>query len=155
MTIKDDLEKYDLFDNSIVKIGLKEYQRDFELIAYLHDAEDKGYYSYLFKGCVEVNYKCILPEAAFSMAEANINLKLYETDPEADGYFWISHADVYPGWQLIENDKDAMNYTKKHNYDFIKIQIETNVFQLDIIFNDLDITFLGDKEAGIESIIRK
>ncbi len=147
MTIREKLDAYDFFDESIMKLGFKKYLRDFEIIAYLHSHETRGYYSYLFKGAVDVNYKCVLSSSGFSLDDKNINFAAWEKDPE--GYMWVDYASAYPGWRIIEDDEKTRNYSNEYRYEFTKILIETNVFKLEIIFNDVDISFMGEEAGGL------
>ena len=142
MTIKEKLEEYDLFDNSIIKHGSFENVRDYEIIGYLSGQAFDLEVRYIFKGCMEVDYKNIVQPHSFSMDDRLLEYKRQDEPNYPQAFIWNVGADVYPGWKLEENTTELNKLEDLYKIKFYKISFETNAYYLTLVFHDLEITQL-------------
>jgi hypothetical protein len=89
MTIQEKLNKYNLFDNSIIKHGNLENIRDYEIVGYLLGQNFDVEVQYIFKGCIEVYFKNTVEPQYFSMDERLLNLsKQDDADYPQEMFIW-------------------------------------------------------------------
>ena len=139
MSVEETLKTYDLFDNAIVSHGFTPYMRDYRIVAELFHGGHLGLHTYLFRGCVEAHYESSLPEGAFLMDDVLLDLERAQTEEDApDGFIWgTNHADAYPGWAYVAGSERAAAWARKTGLPMHEVVIETNVYKLSLVFNNL------------------
>jgi hypothetical protein len=152
MTIRQKLEKYDLDDSSIINHGHLENNRDYQLIGYLLGMNQHSEVKYIFKGCLEVEYKCTVIPAAFSMDDRLLDIKRQEEPGYPDAYIWDAGVINYPGWTLEEGTAVLKNFKQTYGIEFRRFILETNGFTLSIVFHELDIELLGTYKHEIRRL---
>ena len=139
MTIKEKLEEYDLFDQAIVRHGILECIRDYELIGYLSGAEFDLEVQYIFKGCVKVDYKIKVAPEHYSMDDRLLDLDRQDEANYPAGFIWgVNYACVYPGWTIKQDTDELKNLEKMYKLKFYQIHFDTNAYELTITFHDID-----------------
>ncbi len=142
--IEEKLREYDFFDGSIIRHGNLDYVRDYEIIAYIPGATIAYEVRYLFKGCLKVNYAITVKPEHFSMDSRLLNLSREDEPDYPKAFIWAAGADAYPGWKLEENTEELKLLGNEYGLKLYKILIETNAYNLNIIFNDLAINILKE-----------
>lgn len=146
MTVKEKLEEYNLLDQSIIRHGQLENIRDYEIIGYLCGHDFDLEVRYVFKGCIEVYYKNIVVAPGFSMDDRLLQLDRQGESDYPKAFIWDAGVMVYPGWKLIEETDDLKNMGKTYGLKLFRIEIETNAYNLTIVFHDLETTPLTRHE---------
>lgn len=146
MTIKEKLEEFDLFDQSITRHGHLENIRDYEIIGYLCGQDFDVEVSYIFKGCLEVHYKNTVSPSFFSMDERLLHLDRQSEPDYPEAFIWDAGAIIYPGWKLEEQSDELKSLEKAYGLKFYKLNIISNAYSLIIIFHDLETTQLTRQE---------
>ena len=149
MTIEEKLNEFDLFDNSIVKHGNCENVRDYEIIGYISGLNFDVEVQYIFKGCIEVIFKNTVRPEIFSMDDRLLDLNRQFEPDYPQKFIWDAGADIYPGWKLEENTEELRKLETLYNLKFYKFYLETNAYNLDLIFHDLEVTELKRYEKLI------
>lgn len=145
-TVKALLEQHDFFDQAIIRHGFTDYMRDYELIVQFA-GQDAGFWKYQFVGCVEAVCVSALPaqSLAQSMADEYVLADLRPSAGELPaGFIWaVRCADVYPGWTYVEDGERVAHWSKLLGRKMHEIDIETNVFNLRLVFADVRIALMG------------
>lgn len=149
MTIEEKLNEFDLFDNSIVKHGNCENIRDYEIIGYISGLNFDVEVRYVFKGCIEVSFKNTVGPESFSMDDRLLDLNRQFEPDYPQKFIWDVGADAYPGWKLEENTEELITLETLYTLKFYKFYLETNAYNLDLIFHDLEITELKRYEKSM------
>jgi hypothetical protein len=142
--IEDKLKEYDFFDGGIIRHGNVDYIRDYEVIAYIPGQTIAYEVRYLFKGCLKVNFEVMVKPEHFSMDEKLLDLSRQEEPDYPKAFIWAAGAIAYPGWKLEENTEGLKVLENEYKLKLYKILIETNAYNLSIIFNDLEIQILKE-----------
>jgi hypothetical protein len=138
MSVEETLKTCDLFDNSILRHGFTAYMRDYQIVAEIFYGENRGVYSYLFRGCVEAHYESSIPEGAFLMDDALLDLERARAEDAPAGFVWgVNSAEAYPGWTYVAGAGRAAVWSKKTGLPMHEVVIETNVYKLSLVFHDL------------------
>ena len=138
MPVEETLKTFDLFDNSILRHGFTTYMRDYQIVAEMFYGENWGVYTYLFRGCVEAHYESSLPEGAFLMDDVLLDLERTQSEDAPAGFVWgVNSAEAYPGWTYVVGSERAAIWSKKTGLPMHEVMIETNVYKLSLVFNDL------------------
>ena len=135
--IEEIFKKYDIFDQEILEHGFTKNNRDYNIIVSMPNDES---YEFYFVGCVELNYKNILPRQDLFLDEI-LTEKDVERFWEGNGgrYFWVEFSVLYPGLEIIDNSSITEKWEKLFNKSFHHIRITTNVFELEIVFNKIKV----------------
>lgn len=150
MTIKEKLEEYDLYDQSIVRYGMMENIRDYELIGFINGQFDELEVRYLFKGCVSVQFQNIVEPKSFSMDERLLDMGRQNEPDYPEGFVWgVHHAVVYPGWSVTQNSDELKELEFQYGFQLHKIEYETNAYKLNLIFNDLETELVNRTEKRL------
>ncbi len=153
MNVEEMLNQYDLFDNAILSHGFTDYHRDYRFIAELGRGDGQWVTcAFLFRGCVEVEYRLSIPPVGFSVDDVFIDFERWETTEDAsDGYVWgVKYANVYPGWKYSNKSARVIEWSQQYGIPMHEVLIETNVFSLLLIFHDLTVTTLEESVAKVE-----
>lgn len=149
MTVEEKLTEFDLFDNAIIRHGSCENIRDYEIIGYISGLNFDVEVEYIFKGCMEVNFKNTVEPESFSMDDRLLELNRQDEPDYPQRFIWDAGAIAYPGWKLEENTEELETLEKVYHLKFYKFYIETNAYNLDLIFHDLEVMQLKRYEKSI------
>ncbi len=139
MTVKEKLEEYDLFDQAIIRHGILECIRDYEVIGYLSGLAFSSEVQYIFKGCIKVDYKVKVAPEHYSMDDRLLDLERQGEPDYPIGYIWgANHAVVYPGWTLKQDTVELKKLEKTYGLKFYDIYFDTNAYDLTITFHDIE-----------------
>ena len=139
MTIKDKLEEFDLFDQSIIRHGSLDNVRDYEIIGYLCGADLDAEVQYIFKGCIQADYKIKLADTKhFSMDDRLLDLQRQNEPDFPKAFIWGAGVVVYPGWTLTQDTDELKQLEKNYGVTFSKISIDTNAYSLTLVFHDIE-----------------
>jgi hypothetical protein len=113
--------------------------RDYEIIGYLTGEEVDTEIQYIFKGCIKSDYQITVAPSDFSMDEILLDASLQNEPNYPKAFIWgVNYSVVYPGWILIEDTGELKELEKLYGIRFYEIQIQTNAYNLTLIFNDLE-----------------
>lgn len=155
MHIRDKMQEYDIFDNSILSHGFTDYMRDYRMVVYsMVGSQDVGYWEYLFKACVECNYQTTVTTLSVNgwTDDVFIDRDVYESSGQ-NGFLWgLKFSPAYPGWTYVEDSPRASSWADVIGMPMHEVGIETNHFNLTLVFHDLDVRripdSIGDKQWG-------
>lgn len=141
MTVKEKLEEYDLFDQAIIRHGMLECIRDYEVIGYISCLNFDLEVQFIFKGCVKVGYNVKVAPECYSMDDRLLDLERQEEPDYPLGFIWgANHAIVYPGWSLKHDTDELKQLEKIYGLKFYDICFDTNAYDLLITFHDVETT---------------
>lgn len=147
MTIKEKLEEFDLFDQAIIRHGSLDNVRDYEIIGYLSCADLDAEVQYIFKGCIQSDYKIKLVDPKhFSMDERLLDLTRQDEPDYPKAFIWAAGVMVYPGWTLAQGTDELKQLEKNYGVSFSKISIDTNAYSLTLVFHDVETKVLRQIE---------
>ena len=92
----------------------------------------------LFKGCVEVIY---LMKVQVRLNDVFLDYERWRAAGSPEGFVWaINSAEAYPGLTFINDSERAASWTVRANMPMHELLIETNVYELRLVFADLSVT---------------
>lgn len=139
MTINEKLKEYDLFDQAIIRHGMLECIRDYEVIGYLSGIDFDSEVQYVFKGCIKVDYKVKVAPEHYSLDDRLLELDRQDEPDYPDGFVWgAKHAIVYPGWTIKQNSSELKELKKTYRLKFYNIHFATNAYDLTLTFHDIE-----------------
>lgn len=139
MTIKEKLEDYDLFDQAIIRHGMLECIRDYEVIGYLSGMDFDSEVQYVFKGCIKVDYKVKVAPEHYSLDDRLLELDRQDEPDYPEGFIWgAKYALVYPGWTIKQDSSELKELEKTYGLKFYNIHFDTNAYDLKLIFHDIE-----------------
>jgi hypothetical protein len=140
MTVREKLEQYDLYDQSIRRHGILDTIRDYEVIGYFCGSDYDLEVQYIFKGCVNVAYEVTVNSEHFSMDDRLLDLNRQDEPDYPDGFIWgAKHAVVCPGWTLLQDTDELKKLEDTYKIRFYQVRFETNAYDLKLTFHDVDI----------------
>lgn len=140
MTIKDKLEEYDLYDQSITRHGILENIRDYEVIGYLSGADFDDEVQYIFKGCIKAEYKVKVDPKYYSMDDRLLDIERQDEPDYPQAFVWgVKHSVVYPGWTLTEGTKELQELEVIYGLKFHQVHFDTNAYDLTLTFHDVEV----------------
>ena len=155
--IADRIEEDDLFlDSGVVAHGFAPHGRDYEVVIDVPAASPhggagyiQGRYVYRFTHCPEVRITSAVGSEAWrtSWLDCFIDYAEWERAGSPDGFVWgLDYADAYPGLSYVAGSSLAAKWSERLAHDMHEVRIETNVFDLSLVFHDLDVrrTHVGD-----------
>jgi len=143
MTIKEKLEEYDLFDQSIVRHGILACIRDYEIIGHLHGRDQFLKVQYVFKGCIKADYEVRVAPEHYSMDKRLLDLDRQNEPDFPKGFIWgANYSAVYPGWKFRQDTNELKDIERKYRLKFYEIFFETTAYNLKLIFHDIEIKVL-------------
>jgi len=139
MTINEKLKEYDLFDQAIIRHGMLECIRDYEVIGYLSGIDFDSEVQYVFKGCIKVDYKVKVAPEHYSLDDRLLELDRQDEPDYPDGFVWgAKHAIVYPGWTIKQDSSELKELEKTYGLKFYNIHFATNAYDLTLTFHDIE-----------------
>ena len=150
LTVKNLLEREDFFDGAILRHGFTDYIRDYEIIVGGRNGPPyKDVHKYQFIGCVEAVYTSKIRPEAITQSLSDEFVYSGPDYPDKDdpkGFIWgVRYSNAYPGWAYSENGKQAKRWTKLMNRKMHEFVLETEAFQLTLVFADVRYSYLGDE----------
>jgi hypothetical protein len=64
----------------------------------------------------------------------------------------VCWAEIYPGLTYLEDSKAASDWSQRLGQPLHEIQIETNVYSLNLVFHDVIITKLGSEAPTLDRV---
>lgn len=146
------MSKFDIFDSALIFHAYRAYMRDYELIVVSDGiATPPGLYSYVFRYCVEASTQThISPEGLLESLDDRLTdyqeySSLWDQGYEMSGFVWgVRWAENYPGWSLVKESESAERWTKGTGFDFHELHIDTNAYQIRLVFSDLVVEQLSE-----------
>jgi hypothetical protein len=83
-----------------------------------------------------------------------INYKEWEKAGAPEGYVWGTNwANAYPGFSNVDNSPKAKEWTKKLDKEMRELLVETEIFQLNLIYHDWTIKKLNSDTKLISQVL--
>jgi hypothetical protein len=140
MTVEDKLKEYDLFDQSITRHGILDNIRDYEVIGYLSGVDFDEEVQYIFKGCIEADFRIKVDPKYYSMDDRLLDIDRQDEPDYPKAFVWgVRHAVVYPGWTLKQETKELKDLEETYGLKFHQIYYDTNAYDLTLIFHDVEV----------------
>jgi hypothetical protein len=147
MTVKEKLDEHDLFDQAILRHGMLDNIRDYEIIGLIYERDYDEEVQYIFKGCIKVDFKVTIKPDGYSMDVRLLDLNRQNESDYPKGYIWgANHAVPYPALTLTENTNDLLELEKNYKLKFYRLFIETNVYELTLVFHDIETKVLKHRD---------
>ncbi len=149
-----------LFDSAIVSHGFADFMRDYDLVVDVPAAKPhrsgsyiEGRYRYRFTHCVEAHVETtVKPDTwRLSWADEFTDFAAWQEAGSPAGFVWgVEYADAYPGLSYVADSERTARWTEKVGRAMHEIQIETNVYILELVCHDLRVDQLasGDPLTG-------
>jgi hypothetical protein len=118
--------------------------------------ESKGTYRLRFTHCPEVKTvtKVSDPTWRQSWSDVFIDHGQWIDAGEPDGFVWGSGwSCAYPGLSYIKGSKRAREWSKRLGKAMHQIVIETEAFQLQVVFHDFTVTKLNDEVHVLHKVM--
>ena len=125
-----------LFDSAIVRHAFAPYMRDYDLIIVIGE----HHFLYRFTHCTSATYETRVVDEAWraSWDDVFTDPDGYERAGNPPGFFWgTGWALAYPGATLLKDSIQAAQWTGRLGRTMYHVRIETNAFNLELIFHDL------------------
>lgn len=159
--IEQDLTKITLewfTDAAILAHGFAPYKRDYYFqIEVLWQLENyAGQYLVSFSHCYDLTYKTLaVPETLMqSWDDCFIHYKEWEKAGEPEGYVWGTNwANAFPGFSNVDNSPKAKEWTAKLGKEMKELLVETEIFQLNLIYHDWTIKKLNSDTKLISQVL--
>jgi len=148
------------FDSAILSHGFSPFMRDYDVVidvpALKPDGSGsyvEGRYRYRFTHCPEAHVGSTVAPQSWrdSWDEHFVDFAAWEQAGQPSGFVWGTNwADAYPGFSYVENSERASKWAGQLDREMHELRIETNVFELSLVFHDLRVTQLaaGDPRTG-------
>ena len=150
ISVKELLQREDFFDAAVLRHGFTDYMRDYEiLVAARNGPPYTDVHQYQFIGCVEAQYRTSINPLAFAASLSDRFVFAgpdYPDQQEPDGFIWgVRYSTAYPGLRYIDNGERAEHWSQLMNRTMHEVIIETEAFQLLLIFADVRYAYLGNE----------
>ncbi|RYE58252.1 MAG: hypothetical protein EOP48_03965 [Sphingobacteriales bacterium] len=147
----------DFIDAAILSHGFMPYKRDYYFhIETLWKEPLAGQYLVLFRHCYEFNYRTFTGAETLlqSWDDLFIDFDKYEKAGGPEGYVWGSnHIGVYPGFTLVDNSVRANDWTEKLGKTMKEVELEAEIFKMNLVFHDWTIKKLNGKTNLISQLV--
>ena len=160
MTVREKLEKYNLFDVAVLSHGFSSHMRDYDIIAEVGGAgveeQGSGRYLYRFTHCTEAHCVTRVSDDGWraSWSDTYINYESWIQAGEPGGFVWgVQWSMAYPGLTYVEGSDLASHWSKRLGMPMHEVRIETEAFALNLAFHDVYVTKLGDQVSVIDRVI--
>ena len=143
MTIKEKLSKYGGFvDAAILRHGFTAYNRDYDILFSLYGG---GKYLLRFSHGPEVTTTTICCDKQ-AWSDVFIDYNEWLAAGEPDGWVWgTCWSGAYPGLRYIDNSPRAKELSERIGKQMHEVIIETDAFDIWIVFYDFTVTKLNDR----------
>lgn len=137
--MQEALERGPLFDSAIIRHGFTPYLRDYDIVIY----HGRGLeYLYRFSHCpfAEVTTAVAGKDWKSSWDDVFTDYSEWLKSGSPDGYVWgICESEVYPGAKYIRDSILAQEWTSKLGNQMHEVLIETNAYNIRLVFHDLSV----------------
>jgi hypothetical protein len=156
VSVKSVLESHDITDGAILRHGFVPYNRDYFVIVQMRKAsadllldEIDVTWNFLFRGCVYEKY--ISRVLSFSMDDRFVDYDQWEDSGAPEGFVWgVDRADAYPGLFYKDDSKLAFHLAKKFGLELHHVEIQTNTYDLILVFHDVSVSILNSEQLEEE-----
>jgi hypothetical protein len=152
-----DITLGDLIDTAILSHGFTIYKRDYYFhIETLWKEPYAGQYIVLFRHCYDFAYRTLTGAETLiqSWDDIFIDIDTYEKAGAPEGYVWGSnHIGAYPGFTKFDNSPKAIEWTKKLGRQMNEVEVEGEIFRMNLIYHDWTIKKLNDNTSLISQLI--
>jgi hypothetical protein len=154
-TVRELLEREDLFDSALLRHGFVDYMRDYELVVSGRNGPLlTDVHRYLFIGCVEAHCETTVRPTTFaaSLPDAFVYAGPdYPDQEEPDGFIWgVRWSCLYPGLTYHAEGARARRWTELLQRPMHEVELETEAFRLRLVFADVRYAKLGTlDEPGV------
>jgi len=142
-----------LSDSAIISYGSAPYFRDYDVIVDVTTADPtggsyiKGRYRFRFTHCVEATVQTIGTPNAWD--DVFTDYAAWEAAGSPEGFVWgVNWAEAYPGMSYVKDSESAREWTEKLGHEMHEVLINTNTFDINLIFHDLRIDLLEKGTPG-------
>jgi hypothetical protein len=138
-----------IYDEEILQHGFAAYLRDYELLVAMHDVREEPIAEqrtrFVFSHCVAVEtHTAHSPQNwVRSWEDALIGPEREEDWQRLGGYMWVEWAVAYPGPSYQPDSADAARWSAELGHLMHDVRIETNVYNLRLIFHRLSCEAVG------------
>ncbi|MCK7483536.1 MAG: hypothetical protein M0C28_45785 [Candidatus Moduliflexus flocculans] len=162
MTVKERLVEYGGFiDVGILNHGFAPHLRDYDVLfealwGKKKWADAKGTYRLRFSHCPEATILTRVPDASWKQAWADvfIDYDQWVAAGEPNGFVWgACWSMAYPGLRYIDDSVRARQWSERMGKPMHEVIIETEAFQLQLVFHDFTVTKLSDEVSIIDKIM--
>jgi len=144
--VKALLERHSFFDQPVVEHGSLPYNRDYRVVAEITGRRSPGAkveilerYTLLFRGCVEIHYTTRVHDR--ELDDIFIDRNRWEAAGQPKGFVWgVNWADAYPGARYVEDSQRAAAWQGRLDRPVHEVLIETNTYDLTLVFAELSVT---------------
>jgi hypothetical protein len=147
-----------IFDSAVISHGFTSYMRDYDVVievpAIRPDGRSsyiEGRYRYRFTHCVEAVVKTSVPPETWrtSWSDEFISYAAWQRAGEPNGFVWgVEWAEAYPGVERLELTDDVTAWIDAGGEPMQRIQIETNVYVIELVCHNLLVTRLATGRIG-------
>src|SRR5512140_3302561 len=162
MTMKEKLAEYGGFlDVGILSHGFAPHMRDYDIVfealwGKKEWADAKGTYRLRFTHCPEVATITAVPDAAWQQAWADdySDYARWIAAGEPEGYVWgVSWSMACPGLSYVEDSQSAQRWSERLGRPMHEVLIETDAYQIRILFHDFILTKLSDEVRVLDKVM--
>lgn len=144
LTVKQKLDKQNIDKCSVIRHGSLPTIRDYEIIFETQDFSDARQFQCILKGCVDVVFKNTLQNKLFSMDERLLENDNHQPDYPY-GFVWAEGTSLGAPFILEENTDELKEKENFFGIKFFKFHIQTSVYNLSIIFHDVEVKDIQPK----------
>lgn len=162
MTVKERLAEYAGFiDVGILNHGFAPHMRDYDVLfealwGKKKWADAKGTYRLRFTHCPEATTVTKVSDAGWKQAWSDVfidHAKWIEAG-QPEGFVWgACWSSAYPGLSYIDDSPRAREWSERLREPMHEVVIETEAFQLQVVFNDFMVTKLNDEVRVVDKVM--
>jgi hypothetical protein len=159
-TVQEKLDQYPIFDHALVQHGFTSYMRDYDVITefsapYGWESYVAGSYRYRFTHCVVAEVTTTVSAEVWreSWTDEYINYQRWEDAGRPEGYVWgVEYAFTYPGLSYVADSPRAQAWEQQLGKPMHEIVIETNAYDIRLIFHDVVITQIAQGDPHTRTL---
>jgi len=145
MTIREKLKKYDLSDQAIIRHGMLDHIRDYELIGQVNGQLVEQEVRFVFKASIKVEFQNIVEPRHYLLDDRLLDMSRQHESDYPSGFVWgVNYATVYSGWSLIENTLELSELSQQYGFKLYRIEFQTNAYKLGLIFHDVKVELVKE-----------
>ena len=162
MTVPERLAEYGGFvDVAILRHGFAPHMRDYDVVFEAlwgkeKWADAKGTYRLRFTHCPEATTTTAVPDAGWKEAWSDVFIDhaQWVAAGEPKGFVWgMCWSSAYPGLTYIDDSARARQWSERLGTSMHEINMETEAFQLRVVFHDVSVTKVNDEVSVIAKVM--
>ncbi|MDH4125699.1 MAG: hypothetical protein OEW64_12805 [Gammaproteobacteria bacterium] len=162
MTVKEKLAQYGGFlDVGILQHGFAPHMRDYDVVFEAlwgkeKWADAKGTYHLRFTHCPEAATTTAVSDFGWKQAWADVftDHAQWVAAGEPEGFVWgACWSTAYPGLSYIDESPRARHWSKRLGKPMHEVSIETEAFQLRVVFYDFKVTKFSDEVRVLHKVM--